>query len=37
MAVERPSSALSVIFRIKMEHYPCDFFAPASTFRIRVE
>jgi hypothetical protein len=36
MAVERPSSAISVISRIKMEHYPGDF-APVSSFRVRVE
>jgi hypothetical protein len=36
MAVERPSSAIRVISRIKLEHYPCDF-APVGSFRIRVE
>src|SRR5713226_1810280 len=36
MAVERPPSAFGFMFRIKMQHYSCDF-APVSTFHIRVE
>jgi hypothetical protein len=36
MAVERPSSAIRFMFRIKMQHYSCDV-APVSTLRIRVE
>jgi hypothetical protein len=36
MAVERPPGAIRVMFRIKMQHYSCDF-APVSTLRIRVE
>jgi hypothetical protein len=36
MAVERPPSATRFLFRVKMEHYPCDF-PPVSSFRIRVE
>jgi hypothetical protein len=36
VAVERPSSAIWFMLRIKMQHYSCDL-APVSTFRIRVE
>jgi len=36
MAVERPPGAIGFMFRIKMQHYSCDF-TPVSTFRIRVE
>ncbi|KRR04423.1 hypothetical protein CQ12_38770 [Bradyrhizobium jicamae] len=36
MTVERPSRAISVIPRIKMENYSRNF-APVSSFRIRVE
>ena len=36
MAVARPPGTSGFMFRIKMQHYPCDY-APVSTFRIRVE
>src|SRR5450432_1579972 len=36
MAVERLPAAIRFMFRIKMQHYSCDF-APVSTLRIRVE
>ena len=36
MAVERPPIAIGLTFRIKMQHYSCDF-ALVSTLRIRVE
>src|SRR6266851_87487 len=36
MALERPSSAIRFMLRIKMQHYSCDL-APVSTYRIRVE
>jgi hypothetical protein len=36
MALERPSGAIRFMFRIKMQHYSCDF-APIGTFCIRVE
>jgi hypothetical protein len=36
MAVERNPGAIMFLFRIKMQHYSCDF-APISTLCIRVE
>src|SRR5216683_6378108 len=36
MALERPPGAIEFMFRIKVQHYPCDF-APVSTFHISVE
>jgi hypothetical protein len=36
MALERPPGAVRFIFRIKMQHHPCDFM-PVSTFHIRIE
>jgi hypothetical protein len=36
MALKRPTGAIGFMFRIKMQHYSCDF-ARVSTFRIRVE
>jgi hypothetical protein len=36
MALKYPPGAIRFMFRIKMQHYSCDF-APVSTNRIRVE
>ena len=36
MALERPSGAIGLMFRVKMQHDPRDF-TPVSPFRIRVE
>src|SRR5258707_902025 len=36
MAVERPSSAIWFVLRIKMQYYSCDC-SPVSTYRIRVK
>src|SRR5450631_1464054 len=36
MTLECPPGAIAFMFRIKMQHYSCDF-APVSTLRIRVE
>src|SRR6267142_1580487 len=36
MALERSPGAIRFMFRIEMQHHSCDF-APASTFRVRVE
>jgi hypothetical protein len=36
MALERPPGVIRFMFRIKMQHHPCDF-TPVSTFHIRIE
>jgi len=36
MALERPPGAIRFMFRLKMQHHPCDF-TPVSTFHIRIE
>jgi hypothetical protein len=35
-ALERPPGAVRFIFRVKIQHHPCDF-TPVSTFNIRIE